>query len=96
MVKPIYQCCYKVVLLVVLFSCIMELPLCGSKQKEQKYLPMVYLNSCKFWGLKFGNHICVGSYFSTNTSSTIAMPHENNNMWCYIKIPKTPINGIMG
>ena len=31
MVKPIYQCCYKVGLLVLLFSCIMELLLGGSK-----------------------------------------------------------------
>ena len=96
MVKPIYQCCCKVGLLVVLFSCIMELLLCGSKQKEQKYLPTVYLISCQFGCLRIENHNCLGSYFSTNTSSTIAMPNENNNMWCYIKIPKTPINGIMG
>ena len=29
---------------------------------------------------KIENHNCLGSYFSTTTSSTIAMPNENNNM----------------
>ena len=50
------------------------------KIKRAKVPTNGIFDSCQFGCLRIENHNCLGSYFSTNTSSTIAMPNENTNM----------------